>query len=58
MVSVLIESVNFERTGERAKPMTEKRREVERPLSRLEPRTRRRWRPRTRRERAMAASGE
>ena len=41
MVSVLIESVNFERTGERAKPMIEKRREVERPLSRLEPRTRR-----------------
>ena len=53
---MLIESVSFERTGERAKPMIEKRREVERPLSRLEPKVIRRWRPSTRRARAMAAS--
>ena len=57
-MSVLIESVNLERTGERAKPMIEKRRVVERPLSRLEPRVRRRWRPSTRRARAMAARRE
>ena len=57
-MSVLIESVNLERTGERANPMIEKRREVERPLSRLDPRVRRRWRPSTRRARAMAASRE
>ena len=56
IVSVLIESVSLERTGERAKPMIEKRREVERPLSRLEPNVMRRWRPSTRRARAMAAS--
>jgi len=56
IVSVLIESVSFERTGERAKPMIEKSREVERPLSRLEPKVIRRWRPSTRRARAMAAS--
>ena len=53
-----MESVNLESTGERAKPMIEKRRVVDRPLSRLEPRVRRRWRPRTRRARAMAASRE
>ena len=55
---MLMESVNLESTGESAKPMIEKRRVVERPLSRLEPRVRRRWRPSTRRARAMAASRE
>ena len=54
MVSVLMESVSLERTGERAKPMIEKRREVEKPLTKLDPRVRRRWRPRTSRARAMA----
>ena len=54
MVSVLMESVSLERTGERAKPMIENRREVEKPLTKLDPRVRRRWRPRTSRARAMA----
>ena len=49
-----MESVNLERTGERAKPMIENRREVEKPLTKLDPRVRRRWRPRTSRARAMA----
>ena len=44
----------MERTGERAKPMIENRREVEKPLTKLDPRVRRRWRPRTSRARAMA----